>query len=557
LELRDVRHLSKAIATMAIIVTTIGAGAQFPTAVAAAEPGVFAVPPPTADPAADLAAIQAALAKAKAWHAAQPKGEDGLSVKVEVALAPGTYNICPTDGAPATSPGGHYCLMFNNWENLVFRGTGHETSIDLLDPNEGYISLRQSRYVTVADLVLDFKTVPFTQGRIVSINRNGAALASLDVQLDQGFATFADPIYQIADDGFLVIMDPTAARPKPGVPDYMHIVYRPPPYSGGSFARGAHLADGKTWRLVFDQAHSPGWELTDAKHPLIVPGDRFVYVARLSNSGIAVTFCDTVTLAHLTFYAAGALTTAFVENSGPLLVDHLDIRIRPDSPRLISSNGDGAHFQNNRGPITVQYSSFQGMADDAIAIYALGTKIHQVLAAGLNGKVLDYSPRIVLPRDRLQVLAATDARIRGIATVTRVEEVMCPADVKMRCYSLTLDAVPAGTMAEDIAYIYNAGGNGAAIKHNVFRAHRGSGILLGLDSGTPSAASAPPPRRWRPTFTSCRRSMPTSSATPAWTTSSRFRQSSPPARPSTASPTGASCTYRLRPTITRSSFGAR
>ena len=480
--MRQIRNGAWRDAFFLLLCVVVAAQAQLSIVIASAaaqsEPGVFAVPPPSGDPAADLAAIQVALAKAKAWQAMQPKGADGLSAKVEVVLAPGTYGLCPSAGVPATSPGGHYCLMLNNWENLVVRGTGQETNIVLLDPNQGYISLRQSRRVTVANLVLDFKTVPFTQGRIVSINRNGAALASLDVQLDRGFATFADPIYQIADDGFLVIMDPVAARPKPGVPDYMHLVHRPPPYSNGSFARGELLADGKTWRLMFDQTRSPGWQFTDTRRPPIVPGDRFVYVTRLPNSGIAVSFCDTVTLAHLTFYAAGALTTAFVENSGPLLVDHLDIRIRPGSPRLISSNADGAHFQNNRGPITVQFSSFQGMADDAIAIYALATKIHQVLAAGENGKVLDYSPRVILPRDRLQILSATDARIRGLATITKVEEVTCPADVKLRCYALTLDAVPAGTVAEDTAYIYNAGGDGAAITHNVFRAHRGNGILL-------------------------------------------------------------------------------
>lgn len=103
------------------------------SAAAQSEPGVFAVLPPSGDPAADLAAIQAALAKAKAWQAMQPKGADGLSAKVEVVLAPGTYDLCPDGGTPAAWGAGKFCLRLNGWENLAFRGTHGETTIMLLN----------------------------------------------------------------------------------------------------------------------------------------------------------------------------------------------------------------------------------------------------------------------------------------------------------------------------------------------------------------------------------------------------------------------------------------
>jgi hypothetical protein len=444
--------------------------------------GVFAVAPPTGDAIADLAAIEAALAQAKTWQGSQPKGADGLAAKVEVVLAPGTYGLCPTGGTPAPAQGGHYCLLLNNWENLVLRGSGRATSMVLLDPDEGYIFLYQSRHVTVADLTLDYKTVPFTQGSVVAVHLNGVSLASLDVELDPGFQTFADPLYQIHNsnvDDFLVIMDPVEARPKPGVPDFMRIVFTPPPYSSGTFARGVLLPDGKTWRLTFEPKGSPAWRFTDPSNPPIVPGDRFVYVTRHPNSGVFATLCDTVTLAHVTLHAAGALATGFVNNTGPLLVDDLDIGIPRGSSRMISTDADGAHFQNNRGPVTIRYSSFLGMADDVIAIYSVATTINQVIAGGANGKVVDYSPRVILEGDQLQILDATNGAVRGIGTVARVEAFRCPAGViNTGCYNLMLDSVPPGTTAQDIAYLYNAAGNGASIHHNVFREHRGNGILL-------------------------------------------------------------------------------
>jgi hypothetical protein len=203
-----------------------------------------------------------------------------------------------------------------------------------------------------------------------------------------------------------------------------------------------------------------------------------VFVTRRPNSGIFASFCDTVTVAHVTIHAAGALTTGFVQNTGPLLVDDLDVSIPEGSPRLISTDADGAHFQNNRGPVTIRNSSFQGMADDAVAIYSLATTIKQVTTPGANGKVVDFSPRVIQEGDRLQILDATNGAIRGTGTVTQAQAFKCPAGVALMCFNLTLDAIPAGTAAEDLAYLDNAAGNGASIHDNVFRAHRGHGILL-------------------------------------------------------------------------------
>jgi hypothetical protein len=180
----------------------------------------------------------------------------------------------------------------------------------------------------------------------------------------------------------------------------------------------------------------------------------------------------------VTIHAAGALTAGFVNSTGPLLIDDLDVRIPRGSPRLISTDADGAHFQNDRGPVTIRNSSFQGMADDAIAIYSLATTIKQVIAPGANGKVVDFSPRVILVGDRLQILDATDGAIRGTGTVTQADVFKCPPGVALMCYNLTLDAVPPGTTAEDFAYIYNAAGTGASIHNNVFHAHRNNGILL-------------------------------------------------------------------------------
>jgi len=118
------------------------------------------------------------------------------------------------------------------------------------------------------------------------------------------------------------------------------------------------------------------------------------------------------------------------------------------------------------------------MADDAIAIYSVATTINQVIAGGANGKVVDYSPRGILEGDQLQILDATNGAIRGIGTVTRAEAFKCPAGViNTGCYNLMLDAGPAGTQAQDPAYLY-AAGNGASIHHNVFHECRCHGILL-------------------------------------------------------------------------------
>ena len=451
------------------------------SAAAQSEPGVFAVPPPSGDPAADLTAIQAALAKAKAWQAMQPKGADGLSAKVEVVLAPGTYDLCPDGGTPAAWGAGKFCLRLNGWENLAFRGTHGETTIMLLNPDQGYAETYRSRHITIADLTLDMQTPPFTQGKVAAVHTNGRALASIDVQLDNGFPTFADSIYQQKtgfDDDFLVIMDPSAPRPKAGVPDYMHVSHNPSPRAPGVFEYAALLADGKTWRLAFDGQHSPPWQFADRARPPIAPGDRFVFVARLSSSALTVTFSDTVTITGVTVRAASSFAVGFVQNSGALVLDHVEVAVAPGSRRLVSTTADGAHFQNNRGPVTIQYSRFQGMTDDAITIYSLATSVHQVLAAGANGRIIAYSPRLMLAGDQLQIVDPANGAVRGKATVIGIKGQQCPPQVTGNCYAVTVDRLPADTKANDVAFIYNAAGGGASIHHNVIGAHRGYGILL-------------------------------------------------------------------------------
>jgi hypothetical protein len=483
---RIARPASGRAAFVFLFLAALGLPADLSTAFAAApgDAGIFSVAAPTGDPAADLAAVEAALAKAKAWQAGQPKGADGLAAKTEVVLAAGTYRLCPTGGNPPPRGAGRYCLQLNDWENLVFRGTANATKLVLLDPNDGYIFMFQSRHLALADLTFDFQVAPFIQGRVVAANTKGPALASIDVQVDDGFKGFADPFYQIPGAGFLTIMDPALARPKEGVPNFMRIAYRPPPYSNQELARGTLLADGKTWRLTYDPNGSPAWLFSDARHPPIVRGDRFVYVSRLPNSGVMAAFCDTVTLSHLTFRASGGLTTAFLENTGPLLVDHLNIGIPADSRRLISSNADGVHFQNNRGPIEVQYSNLQGMADDAIVVYAVSGTIHQVLAGGQNGKIVVYAQRRILPGDRLQIIDSTSGTIERVAAVTAVQQTKCPADINVACFGVNLDLVPASTKPGDITFVYNAAGTEVSIHNNVIQAHRGNGIFLGGSNST-------------------------------------------------------------------------
>ena len=325
----------------------------------------YTVPAPTGNSTIDYNNIQSALSQAQSWQSKQPLGADGLPPQVQVYLSAGTYSLCPYTYGPVRTSA--RCLTFTSWTNLLFPGsTTATTKLELLSPDSGGILVERSQQVTIANLLFDYQTPPFNQGTVVAVNQTkSGALTYIDVQIDPGYLSFSDPLFVYAaspTEGFLMIMDPTQPRVKRNVPNFIRLSATTAPY----------IVSGTTWRLTCGGPGSPYWGWTPTETPLISVGDRWVYVSRIgANHGLQFDMSTAVTAANMTFYGAGALTTVCTESTGPILFENLHVLIAPNTTRLISSNADGTHLQNNRGPITISGAIYQGMADDAIAVYSV------------------------------------------------------------------------------------------------------------------------------------------------------------------------------------------
>ena len=415
---------------------------------------------------------------AKAWQTSQQSGADGLPPLVSVKLAPGIYRVCDAAAVPALpQTDSFYCLNFSGLKNFQFVGSDSTSEIRIMEPYIGIALIDSAQNVTLAKMTFDYEVPPFLQGTVtgISYTSNGKTIETLNLQTDSSSQKFSDIAYnQLNSGNFIELIDSLRAAPKKNVPSYMPLLSNSSPFTDVNTAYATLLSDQITWQVRLDQ--NLGWANLDPVHPQVSVGDRFVFKSLDPRSGgIMARFSDTITLSQLNIFGSASIATAFVDNTGPIVEDHVNVMIRPNSDRLISSNADGAHFQNDRGPITIQYSTYSAMGDDAIAIYSIGMNVWSVSSAN---QFVVYAPRHIYNGDKFQFLDRNTGRIRGMAAATEAASFQCPSGYNY-CYNVTVDMMPQGVQAGDILYLYNAaGGSNVLIHNNLISDHRGNGILL-------------------------------------------------------------------------------
>ena len=116
----------------------------------------------------------------------------------------------------------------------------------------------------------------------------------------------------------------------------------------------------------------------------------------------------------MSIYAGPSTATVLVANEG-VHVRGLTVCRRPDSNRLLSTDADGVHCQQNRvGPI-IEDCSFSGMADDSINIYAPPNVVLEVLS---STRLLVTGQCALRPHDTVQVMNPRSGHIRDEVKVT-------------------------------------------------------------------------------------------------------------------------------------------
>ena len=392
-------------------------------------------------------AIRAAIA------AAMDSGEPA-----EVVLDEGAYRV-------SGEPGAAYVLPVRGARDLTIRGGGLGTEIIITNPELGCFSLSDCERTTIAGLTIDYDPPPFSQGTVTTVDLEAE---TFDLALDEGCLPPDHPAFDSAKATWgLVVRPGTQEQPARFGPTAIPTVVEPRLESG-------------QWRLKI------GGEPTGYSDPLrgsgMVPGDRFVRCARNYAAAVWADHSDDVLVEGVTLHASSGL--AFCPYlCGRVTIRDCHVGRRPGSGRMLSTNADGVHCRGSREGIAIEGCSFEGMSDDAINIHASPIPVLEVISpTELIVQKFHYTLRV---GDRLEGMHSAEARIRGQATVTTIEELP-----DRWAYRIELDApiegLQAGEGFDDADNLYNLSecATGSVVTGCRFGSFRGRGIVLSCAGAT-------------------------------------------------------------------------
>lgn len=249
----------------------------------------------------------------------------------KLCLAPGTYRIKSPD-----------FIILEGFEDFTLDGCGAE----IISETSHFFCLQNCNRVRITGLTLDFDWNVFRLASLVRVlSREGKELTVEFLNC---------PAPERCDICSFNRFD--AQRLTPGAEDGLEI-----------WVHAENLSDfrpGPAPNSLHFLCNEPNVERMQ-------PGE--IYLARhlRQRQGAAFFILDSthITVDRNTVYSTLGMTHMVGGHSHHLLFDHETIRIRPDSNRYISTDGDGIHIIRSKGHIVIQNCDFSGMGDDSVNIH--------------------------------------------------------------------------------------------------------------------------------------------------------------------------------------------
>jgi hypothetical protein len=274
-------------------------------------------------------------------------------------------------------------VELKNTNNLILKGNG--AIIMLLSANQSFCLIEECNNITISGFTVDYpKEMTFLQGKIIDSNTNSGYI---DVTVEPGFPTYDDKYFIENDEAPIMLLDPNInGRLKNQVPDYYQIDMK-----------NIKKLGGRSYRLFFKNVtisvegnknylHSA---ITNniAKHFTV--GDRYVHTTRSNKAGFigyikggsSVTFYDITNHGVGHFHYAGYLCSD---------MKFLKVNALMKDKWWWQGNADGIHLRSNRIGPWIENVFFEGIGDDAIALYARPMTIKSIWPNG-NKKTLELN----------------------------------------------------------------------------------------------------------------------------------------------------------------------
>jgi hypothetical protein len=383
-----------------------------------------------------------------------------------VVFQPGTYLLkSPAHLLPKAYD---YCLTILNAKGLTLKGD--RSRLLVADPTAGGVVFSHSDDCKIQGLSLDYDSLPFTQGEVLQTD---PAAGSFDLCIQRGYDRPDLPRFQkFGKWGFL--FDPQSRLSKAGFPQHLFLESLKQVPHAEDLATVHRVAGRPVFRLTVKEEYRP-WLVKMA------PGDLFVLLARREGEhAFTWVWCDRPSMENVEINASPACAVVALGCSR-FHVSHLKVDMPPHTDRLISTDADGVHCQQNRVGPTIEFSYFRGMADDGINIYCPPDAV-----LGVEGKRLRVDKRVpIRPGDRVELFEPLTGKVLAETKVDSVEE-------KSGAFLLTLadnvdlsasGLLPPASKERVCLFDKSASGEGYVIAHNTFTQHRRYGTLLRAGHG--------------------------------------------------------------------------
>lgn len=383
----------------------------------------------------------------------------------QIIIPPGVYKL--------PEPTGGFYLAFAHLKN--FRIIGKAVMLLRSDPTKGGINFTDCRHVTLDGITLRCDPIPYTQGRILKVNRQRHFL---DVRINAGYRADLTNTSQFSSaPPSCTIFNPQTFRIMPGTQDIN--ASKVTKIGRREFRIYAHNT-----RPFLGSAHA---------------GELLAFRSYIRED-IALDGCSDMCIQHVTIMAGTGFCYHEIGGAGnnQYIDDSIVFPPKPRAasiPPLKASNADGLHSSMARhGPIIIG-CHFEGTGDDGIAIHGTYSMLQR--AAGRRWIVLFpwHLKSYIRPGDLLKLYNPHDGflgQARAVAVTPlpdyhpkRLPAINMGFDGKppQHCYSVTLNYPVAGATYADRISDTSANGSGFIVRNCVIRNNRARGMIIKGDNG--------------------------------------------------------------------------
>lgn len=231
--------------------------------------------------------------------------------------------------------------------------------------------IKESSDINISNLTIDWEVPHYIQGRIVANNQENS---TIDVEVAEKFRvkqqgnrlTFGAEDWEHSFLGDNIVFDPLTKAP----------VYNTMQY---------YIPYNENKNIVSEQLLPTVFRLTATFNKQLPPVNSIITFKgtthfNRTSPAIHLKASKNVILHNITIHHAGGMGV-IAEKTENILLDKVDVVLRANSGRMVTTTADATHFCNCKGSLIIENCTFENMLDDATNVHGTCLRIEEIADA--------------------------------------------------------------------------------------------------------------------------------------------------------------------------------